>query len=365
MSDFSHAVIGGGVVGLAIASRLARRYGPRVILLEKNAETGQETSSRNSEVIHAGIYHPADSLRTKLCIRGRELTYALAKKRNLPVKNCGKWVIAQDDEQLAVLEVMKKRSEVTGVPLNWLDLDKAKELEPAIIARKAILESPTTGIMSAHAFMDYHIAKIQSYDGELVTHTKVTGVSKEAEGYKLTCETPDGITEITADAVVNSAGLYAADVSNMLLPKDRQLKAYYGKGSYFSYAPSQPKVSRLIYPTPISSVALGTHLTIDLAGQLRFGPDLEWVGSPTDLQASTQNLEQAKKDITEYIDLDLDALTPDYAGIRPKTTDSQEFQDFTIRQEKGFPGFINLLNVESPGLTSSMAIAEYVEDLVA
>lgn len=364
MSDFSHAVIGAGVVGLAIGSRLARKYGPRVIILEKNALAGQETSSRNSEVIHAGIYHPADSLRTKLCIRGRELTYALAKKRNLPVKNCGKWVLAQNEAELAKLEAMKARSQETGVPLNWLSLEKAKELEPAITARKAILESPTTGIMSASAFMDYHTAKIQSYEAEVVTNAKVVGITKEAEGYKLTCDTPDGPTEITTDAIVNSAGLYAPGVSNLLLPEDRQLKAYYGKGSYFSYAPSHPKVSRLIYPCPASAVALGTHLTIDLAGQLRFGPDLEWVDSPTDYQASVQNLERAKQDVSEYIDIDLDALVPDYAGIRPRTSQSEGFSDFKIRQEDGFPGFINLLDIESPGLTSSMAIAEYVEDLV-
>lgn len=362
MPDYSHAIVGAGAVGLAIGARLAR-LGHSVLILEKNSSAGQETSSRNSEVIHAGLYHPPESLRTKLCIRGKELIYEASKKYGVETRNCGKWIVAQDPEQAKYLEKMIDRAKLTGVPLQWVPLDKGKQLEPAIIAKEAILESPTTGIISAHSLMDFYEAELQKYGGELVTHTKVTGLAKASEGYEIECESGGEQVTITADSVINSGGLWAPFISNMLLPKDRHVKGYYAKGNYYSYPLSTPKVNRLVYPCPSNFASLGTHLTIDLANRLKFGPDLVWVDSPTDLEVSAQNMEEAKKAVSQYIDIDLDKLVPDYAGIRPKIEKTNEFRDFVIREEEGFPGFVNLMSIESPGLTSSMAIAEEVEKL--
>lgn len=169
---------------------------------------------------------------------------------------------------------------------------------------------------------------------------------------------------LEADAVVNAAGHGAPAVSNMLLPETRHFTAYYAKGSYFLYQSSHPKVNRLIYPCPSDYGSLGTHLTIDLGGQIKFGPDFEWVDSPNDLTPNPANLPQAIEAITQYmIGLDTSLLVPDYAGIRPKIINTKDFQDFIIREEEGFPGFVNLLNIESPGLTSSLAIAEYVSNI--
>jgi 2-hydroxyglutarate dehydrogenase len=366
--DFSHLVIGGGVVGLAVAARLSRTVANSVLLIERHPLVGSETSARNSEVIHAGLYHPAHSLRTKLCIRGKQLIYEAGEKYGIELKKCGKWIVAQNESQHEYLERMYQRAkDETGVPLEWISLSKAKQLEPAIIANTAILHSPTTGIVSAHSLMHYLSGEISSNGGDIATNTLVTDISpKDGEGYSVSCQSENGDqTIITADKVINSAGLHAPHVSNMLLPNHRHIKAFYGKGNYFAYTASSPTVSRLVYPCPSNHGSLGTHLTIDLGGRIKFGPDLEWVDSPDDLEVSSHNLEAAKKEILSYIDIDPSALVPDYAGIRPKIIgDAHKFQDFVIREEEGYPGFVNLLNIESPGLTASMAIAEYVEEIL-
>lgn len=361
MPDFSHIVVGAGAVGLAIGARLSRA-GLNVLVLERHSLTGQETSSRNSEVIHAGLYHPPESLKTKLCIRGKNLIYEKAAKSGVMTRNCGKWIVAQTPEQVKYLENMKRRAEITGVPLKWVSLEDAKRIEPAVIARKAILESPTTGIISAHELMSWYEAELQEGGGDLATHTEVSGLRQVDQIYEV--QTTDG-SKVTAPYVINAAGLSAPTISNLLLPSDRHIKSFFAKGNYFSYPLMKPRIERLVYPCPSNHGSLGTHLTIDLQGRIKFGPDLEWVNSPKDLTANAKNLQEAKKAISEYLDIDTSLLVPDYAGIRPKiSTATNHFQDFIIREEKGFPGFINLLAIESPGLTASMAIAEYVEDLV-
>ncbi|KAA8915934.1 hypothetical protein TRICI_001948 [Trichomonascus ciferrii] len=367
-SDFSHVVIGGGVVGLAVAARLSRRAANSVLLLERHVDLGTETSSRNSEVIHAGIYYPPESLRTKLCIRGKEMIYEAGRKYGVELQNCGKWVVAQTDREAEHLNKLYERSRITGVPLEWINPEKAKSIEPAVIARKAILNSPTTGIISAHSLMKLYEAEMENNGAEVALGTSVDKIEYEGDsegGYIVHCDSGGEKTDIKADRVVNSAGHGAVAISNSLLPPERQLKAYFAKGNYFSYNASRPKVSRLIYPCPSDHASLGTHLTLDLGGKIKFGPDLEWVENAEDVQVNGRNLEPAIKEINRYLEgVDPSALTPDYAGIRPKIRgDGAQFQDFVIREEHGFPGFINLLNIESPGLTASMAIAEEVDSL--
>lgn len=372
-SDYSHIVIGGGVVGTSIAAKLAQSSYEKtgnpasVLLVERHDRLGTETSARNSGVIHAGLYFHPDALRTKLCIRGKNLIYKAAEEGfPIQLQKCGKWIVAQSDKQAEYLENMKKKGDMLNIPLEFVPLDKAKAIEPAIKANTAILNSSSTGIVEPDSITAFSEAQLEKYGGDISLLTTVTGLEKTPQNtYKVTLKSGDE-PEITleADAVINSAGHGAVEISNMLLPESRHLKAYYAKGNYFLYTASHPKVKRLVYPCPSDYGSLGTHLTIDMGGQIKFGPDFEWVSSPLDLAPNPANLERAIEAISEYmVGLDYTKLVPDYSGIRPKIVNDKRFQDFVIRKEEGFSGFVNLLNIESPGLTSSLAIAEYVDDI--
>ncbi|KAH7631340.1 FAD dependent oxidoreductase-domain-containing protein [Sordaria sp. MPI-SDFR-AT-0083] len=340
-ADFTHAVIGGGVVGLAIAQQLARRSSSfSTLLLERHQAVGTETSSRNSEVIHAGIYYGAGTLKTELCIRGKNLLYELCEKHSVPHKRVGKWIVAQNQAQREALQRIHDFcvNEI-NVPVRWVSAEEAQRREPAVRAEAGILESPTT------------------------------------EGWELTVRDTTGTGEtstITAQTIINSAGLGAVDIYNMIVPPSQAKQMFYAKGNYFSYPASSPKVSTLIYPAPEPGAGgLGTHLTLDLAGRIKFGPDVEWVDSPNDLAVNSARLPEAIETVKKYLpDLDETQLQPDYAGIRPKlgkagaVAQGKGFVDFVIRKEEGYEGWVNLLNIESPGLTSSLAIAEKVEGLL-
>lgn len=369
--DYSHAVIGGGVVGLSVAAELAKVPGNKVILIEKNTKVGQETSSRNSEVIHAGLYYPKDSLKTKLCIEGKELIYSDAKKAGVEMQRCGKWIVAQTDVEDAFLESIHYKAKELGVKTELMPTYKGQYIEAAVQAQRGILVSPTTGIISSHSLMEWIESVFQSNDGEVAVGSKVTGITQTSDGYKLEVESQleDGeVTEISVNNVVNSAGLYADKISNLLLPEDRKVKLYYAKGTYFNLNSSFPEVRRLIYPAPKRKEVkgLGTHLTISLDGQIRFGPDIEWVDSPLDLAPTESRKEEAYEEIMRYLPhVMISDLEPSYAGIRPKLIgpNSDEFQDFVIREEEGYKGFVNLLGIESPGLTASLAIGKYVKNI--
>lgn len=378
-SDYSHTIIGAGVVGLAIAAELSKNPANNILLLEKNAAAGQETSSRNSEVIHAGIYYPTDSLKTKLCIRGSQLIYERAKSSSIEVQKCGKWLVAQNDIEDAYLENLHHicKSE-KGVPTNFVSLREAKFIEPSIVAKASILNSPNTGILSVHSLIDYLQAVAQnSGNVDFVTNSEVIDLKKDTDGgFVLTTiessiELDDSTKEpfeISSEVVINSAGLYAAKISNLLLPESRHVKYRFAKGNYFTPTIPTPPVRRLIYPIPMAGLkGLGTHLTISLDGQIKFGPDVEIVESPNDYLPSPKNIDSAFKEIFKYFPQipAADCLTASYSGIRPQLdTGKPGFVDFIIREEEGFSGFINLLNIESPGLTSSMALAEYVAKLL-
>lgn len=278
------------------------------------------------------------------------------------------------------LERLHEFSKTIDVPTRFLSRREIQDQEPDVRAEAGVLESPTTGIIDSHAFMAYLEGSLDERGGEQVLHTVVTGIEplpKGESGYAITTSSRDGAGGediITAETVINSAGLGAIDVSNMLLPPDRQRKPFFAKGSYFSYASSHPKPKTLLYPAPVPGLGgLGTHLTLDMAGRIRFGPDVEWVEDPTDLTPNPTRLSAAVDLIQAYLpSIKRDALDLDYCGIRPKLgrssgtygKDGKGFADFYIAEEDGFPGFVNLLGIESPGLTSALAIAEMVEDML-
>ncbi|KAL6704252.1 hypothetical protein ACN47E_008420 [Coniothyrium glycines] len=374
-ADFTHAIVGGGVVGLAIARKLQGRDGASTVLIEKHGSVGTETSSRNSEVIHAGLYYGTDSLKTRLCLRGKEMMYDLCKKYSIPHRNTGKWIVAQDTAQLEALQKVHDFAKTIGVPTHFIKKEEAKHREPDVRAEAGVLESPSTGIVDSHGLMQYLEGDFEDRGGVCAFQSPVTfikPIDAGKGGWEITTKSPDGEeTTITTETLINSAGLFAVDISNMILPKDRHRKAFYAKGSYFSYSVSRPRPSTLVYPAPVPGHGgLGTHLTLDMSGRIRFGPDVEWTNSPTDYAPNVKNLKAAIDDIQTYLPgIDRNAIQPDYVGIRPKlgklaATSGKDFQDFYIVKEDGFEGFVNLLAIESPGLTSSLAIAEEVEKLL-
>ncbi|KAK4165135.1 putative mitochondrial L-2-hydroxyglutarate dehydrogenase [Cladorrhinum sp. PSN259] len=383
--DFDHVIIGGGVVGLAIAQELSQRGGPNTstLLLERHGAIGTETSSRNSEVIHAGIYYGAGSLKTKLCIEGKEKIYALCKKHQIPHRNTGKWIVAQNETQLLALQQIHDFcTNQIHVPVHFLSRDEISRREPFVRAEAGVLESPTTGIIDSHSYMLCLLGLFEDAGGTLALTSSVEGISPistsgttGSSGWTLTVRdtTTSETSSITTSTIINSAGLDAIKIHNLIIPdKSKHLKPYYAKGNYFSYPASSPSVNTLIYPAPEPGHGgLGTHLTMDLAGRIKFGPDVEWVDDPSDLSVNTSRLSETVKEVKKYLpDLDENQLQPDYAGIRPKlgkagaVAHGKGFLDFVIRKEEGHEGWINLLGIESPGLTSSLAIAEKVRGLL-
>ncbi|TDZ22720.1 L-2-hydroxyglutarate dehydrogenase [Colletotrichum orbiculare MAFF 240422] len=378
-ADFTHVVVGGGAVGLATARALAQRPGTSTVLLERHGAVGTETSSRNSEVIHAGIYYGAGTLKTELCIRGKELLYDFCRSRDVPHANTGKWIVAQNDVQREALQKIHDfcKNDI-NVPVRWIGNEEAQRLEPGVRGETGILESPTTGIVDSHGLMVALQGLFEDAGGVVALSSAVTGVkplgNKGSDGWEVRVRdsTTGEESTVTTEVLVNSAGLGAIDINNMILPAEEKRGMFYAKGNYFSYASSSPKVSRLIYPAPEPGAGgLGTHLTLDLAGRVRFGPDVEWVDSADDLAVNTSRMPLAVEAIKKYLpDLDESCLEPDYAGIRPKlgklgaVAQGTGFHDFVIRREDGYEGWVNLLGIESPGLTSCLAIAERVDKIV-
>lgn len=393
-ADFTHTVIGGGIVGLSIAHHLSLQPNTSTLLVERHASVGTETSSRNSEVIHAGIYYGADTLKTRLCLRGRHLLYAFCEAHGIGHRRTGKWIVAQTDAQHEELQRLHEHSRAIGVPTRWVPAAEVLRDGEGVRARSAVLESPTTGIVDAHGVMAALEALLADHGGTLLAlNSRVVAVrplraaAAAAAGWEIDVDVRQSpssssssssptttTTTITSDAIVNAAGLGAIHVHNMIVPPQRRKTLYYAKGNYFSYSPSRRpnNFSRLIYPAPDPGAAgLGTHLTLDMGGRVRFGPDVEWVDDPEDLSVSRARLEQAVGEIRSYLPhLDETCLEPDYAGIRPKLTYGgagqmgDNFNDFVVRLEDGYEGWVNCLGIESPGLTSSLAIGERVSQLL-
>lgn len=364
MEQVDCLVVGSGVVGLAVARALALG-GREVLVLESESGIGMGTSSRNSEVIHAGIYYLAGSLKAKLCVRGKNLLYDYCAERAVPHRRCGKLIVASSPDQLPKLQDIRSRAALNGVTdLQWLDRSAAVSLEPALKCTGALL-SPSTGIVDSHALMLSLQGDLENAGGMVVFHTRVEQVEARAEGFVVTVQGQD---QLLCRTFINSAGLSAPNLAAGIkgLSQEHVPAAYYAKGNYFSLIGRAP-FTRLIYPVP-EHAGLGVHLTLDLSGAAKFGPDVQWVDSPDDLQVDAQRCQGFYQAIRSYWpDLRDDMLMPDYAGIRPKISSPDEpAADFVISGpgQHGVAGLVNLFGIESPGLTSSMAIGELVASLV-
>lgn len=350
-------------MGLAVGAELAANPKNSVVIIEKNQNIGEETSSRNSEVIHAGIYYPKDSLKSKLCIEGNRLIYETPAVESRKV---GKWIVAQNPDERQYIEELHKICSEKNISTEFVSEKDALAQEPAIRAKEGALNSPNSGIMSAHSLMSYLDGLFLNRGGEIVFGSEVVGLEKLAEGYKITVDDPEEQIDISSDCVINCAGLHSDLISNMLLPKEKHLKYSYARGNYFTLQGSHPSVGRLIYPTPIKGLkGLGTHLTVSLDGLIKFGPDHELVDK-LEYTPNSQNIPRAYTEISRYYpSVSKAEMVASYCGIRPQLPNPKGvFQDFIIREEEGFRGFINMLNIDSPGLTSSMAIGKYVKQLL-
>ncbi|KAI8324759.1 FAD dependent oxidoreductase [Martensiomyces pterosporus] len=379
MACVDHLVIGAGVVGLAVGRRLAQRSGTSTLVVEKNRQFGMETSSRNSEVIHGGIYYPKDSLRTRLCIDGKNMLYAYCKQHGIPHQKVGKWVVAQSEGQSEYLHNLAQHCSDLGVPAQIIGQKEAQVQEPFVRAQTALV-SPTTGIIDAHAYMSALQHDVLESGGDFAPNTEVVAIEKEptdSSGYRVLVSTNDPDTPfmaIKAGVVVNAAGLWADRVAGMLVSDDHEWRTKYrlhfAKGRYYTYSGSRIKVGRLIYPVPDKHItSLGTHLTIDMGGAIRFGPDFEWISSNTDYAVKGgQSLSDVAAAVSDYLpSIRLEDLGLGYTGIRPKLQPpGGKFHDFVVQEESaaGMPGFVNLVGIESPGLTSSLAIAQMVERIL-
>ncbi|RQO81473.1 NAD(P)/FAD-dependent oxidoreductase [Acidovorax sp. FJL06] len=357
-------VVGAGVVGLAVARALALQ-GREVLVLEAADAIGTGTSSRNSEVIHAGLYYPTGSLKARLCVQGKALLYAYCTERGVPHRRCGKLLVATSAAQLASVESIQARAQANGVlDLQWLSRNEAQALEPALECVGA-LHSPSTGIVDSHAFMLALQGDLE-HAGGLVALNSPLARAQCAQG-AIYLEASDG-TRLQARTVVNAAGLHAPALAARFAGLDpaHVPTAHFAKGSYFTLTGKAP-FSRLIYPVP-EAAGLGVHLTLDLGGQAKFGPDVQWVASADDLLVDPARGEAFYAEVRKYWPgLQDGALAPGYAGIRPKIHDAgAPAADFVIQGPKahGVPGLVNLFGIESPGLTSALAIAEHVAALV-
>ncbi len=359
-------VVGAGVVGLAVARALALA-GREVIVLEAAEGIGTETSSRNSEVIHAGIYYPAKSLMARFCVEGRRKLYPYCDEKGVPHARCGKLIVATSAREDAMLAGIKQRAEVNGVEgMRVLTVDEAMAMEPALRCTSA-LHSPMTGIIDSHAYMLALQGDAENAGAVTVFHSPVTGGRVLNRRIEIDAGGADPMT-LQCRLLVNSCGLHAPDFARRLVGLDRERipTAYYAKGNYFSMGGRSP-FSRLIYPVPVPG-GLGVHLTIDLGGQARFGPDVEWIDS-IDYTVDPRRSDSFYEAVRRYWPgLKDGALQPGYAGIRPKTVPKGAAgQDFVVQgpQSHGIPGLINLFGIESPGLTASLAIADHVMEIAA
>ncbi|MGX1740749.1 NAD(P)/FAD-dependent oxidoreductase [Bosea sp. NPDC055353] len=367
MSDIDCLVIGAGVVGLAVARELALA-GREVVITEATEGIGTQTSARNSEVIHAGIYYPPGSLKARACVAGRELLYRYLQERGLPHKACGKLIVATSEAQKPALETIMTRAKASGVDtLRWLSGAEAKAMEPEVRCEIALL-SPETGVVDSHALMLSLLGECEAAGGSLALNTPITGWRREAEGFSVDFGGDDPAT-YSVRTVVNSAGHGAPKLLGLLdgFPGEHVPVQHYAKGNYFALTGKQP-FSHLVYPVP-EAAGLGIHATIDMGGRVKFGPDVEWVGSDQDLVVDPARAEKFYAAIRTYWPALPDgALVADYAGIRPKLHGpSEPMPDFRIDgpEVHGVAELVNLLGIESPGLTSSLAIAEMVREKLA
>ena len=369
MPDFGVAVVGAGVVGLAVAARLSRP-GTDLVLLERHERHGTETSSRNSEVIHAGMYYPAGSLKARLCLEGNRRLYEFCRAHDVPHRRLGKLIVAMNEGELPALHDLLERGRANGVRLEVLSGEQSRALEPNVPAVRALL-SPDTGIVSAPGLTDALLQQARAAGAVVQSRAEVVGLERDGADWRLTVRDGSRVESFTAERVVNAAGL-DSDTVAALAGIDVDAAGYrlsYCKGSYFAVPiPKWGLVARLVYPVP-DPVHLGVHVCLDVDGRLRFGPDAEYVdrrrwsyavdpGRRPQFARAVRHLMPA---IAE------EDLAPDTSGVQSRLQGPGEgFRDFVIAEEgaRGLPGLVNLVGIDSPGLTASLAIAAEVEGLV-
>ena len=369
MDSVDALVIGAGAVGLAVARSLAQA-GMETIVAESGHGIGQGVSSRNSEVIHAGLYYAPGSLKARLCLRGKELLYALCASHGVDHRRCGKLTVANSDAEEAALRRLQERAAANGVPVQWLEAAQAQALEPALQCTAALL-SPSTGVVDSHGFMLALQGDLERAGGMVALDSAVESARLSPSGPH-TVRMADG-SELQARIVVNSAALHACSLARRFEGLEQRFvpREYFAKGNYYSLAGRAP-FTHLIYPAP-ADAWLGVHLTLDLGGQAKFGPDLEWLQVETpeaiDYAVDPRRADAFYAEVRRYWPgLPDGALAPSYSGVRPKIHGPMEAaSDFRIDGPAwhGVPGLVNLFGIESPGLTSSLAIGELVAALVA
>ncbi len=359
-------VIGAGVVGLAVARAIARK-GHDVVVAEAEKIIGSGISSRNSEVIHGGMYYPTGSLRSRHCVEGRRMLYDFCASHGVPHRKCGKLIVATDATEQAKIEAIGAQGEINGVEgLVLIEAQAAKAMEPQLACTGA-LHSPETGIIDAHAYMLALRGDLEDAGGAIAFNTKVLGAVRKDGQWAVQFGGSDG-GEFDFDALVTCAGLGAQGLARAMpdYPAERVPRLVLAKGNYFTFT-GKPAFSRLIYPAPVPG-GLGVHVTLDLAGRMRFGPDVEWIDKeyyPVDPERSAVFYERIR---TYFPALPDNSLAPDYSGIRPKLSGKGEVQaDFLIDApaQHGVPGLVQMFGIESPGLTSSLSLAEEVANALS
>jgi L-2-hydroxyglutarate oxidase LhgO len=352
-------VIGAGVVGLAVARAVALA-GHEVIVAEATGGIGNGVSSRNSEVIHAGMYYPTGSLRARHCVRGRRMLYEFCASHGVPHKKVGKLIVATEEKQTAKIEGIARQGEINGVEgLEFLGGNSARAMEPALYCVAALLSSET-GIIDSHGFMLALEGDLEDRGGMIAFNTPVEGLHCSPQGWEVRFGGAEAGT-LVVDAVINSAGLGAQKLARATegYPEARVPRLVLAKGNYFGFQ-GRPAFSHLIYPAPVEG-GLGTHVTLDMAGRMRFGPDVEWLESES-YTVDAKRAESFYASVRTYFPgLPDNSLVPDYCGIRPKLTGKGEpAADFLIDgpADHGLARLVNLFGIESPGLTSALSIAE-------
>ncbi len=362
MDKVDAIIVGAGVVGLAVAARLSRLL-KNVVVIDKNINFGEETSSRNSEVIHAGIYYPQESLKARLCVEGKNKLYDYCQQRHIPVNRMGKLLVAHGEQEEQFLKNTFELAANNGVDdLTWLSQKELKQCEPELSATAALL-SPSTGIIDVHSYMQSLLAELEHNQGMFIGQTCFIKAEPCSTGFMVELNSQGQVSQLNCQYLINCAGLHSSKVAKNIstMPTALTPKIHWCRGHYFSYQGQSP-FSRLIYPIPTEN-GLGIHASLDIGGQLKFGPDTQYID-----EICYQFPQQLKQKFVDAIKpyfprLEEDKLQPAYAGIRPKLqAEGEGFKDFVIQgnDQHGIKGLINLFGIDSPGLTSSLAIADYV-----
>ena len=368
LDNIDTCIVGAGVVGLAIARSLGKKT-DSLLVLEQEKSIGQGISSRNSDVIHAGIYYPEGSLKSSLCVQGNKALYEYCLNRNIPFSRCGKLIVAQSIDDSSTLENLLNQAKANGVmDLEFWDKKKISDQEPALNALMA-LYSPSTGILDSHALMTAYVADISKAGGEVILNTKVVSIKYRHNIFTVSCLIENESYEFTCNKLVNSAGLGAQNLASTcdFIEAKRIPKLYLCKGSYVNFTPKNP-FKHLIYPLPDANGAgLGVHGTIDIGGQLKFGPNTEYL-TAEDYTPSEAIIEEYYGQIKRYYPaVKMKDLQLAYSGIRPKLQGPHDsVKDFIIEscEKHGIPGLVQLFGIESPGLTASLAIGDHVASLL-